>query len=150
MLPLDALALGTGAVCGAFCRYQVGRLVASRLERKMSGGGKSTRISPSPSLGMVGWHTAGINIVGSFLLGGISQAPESTLFKGGLSARTKLMLGVGFCGSFTTFSTYSVDVVQWIVKGQTSMAFKYILVNNVGSIGAAAAGMALVKRVLPR
>ena len=154
MLPLDALALGTGAFCGAFCRYQVGRFVASRLEQKMSGSGSSTRISPSSSSSssswMVGWHTAGINIVGSFLLGCISQAPESTFWKGGLSARTKLMLGVGFCGSFTTFSTYSVDVVQWIVKGQSSMALKYILVNNVGSIGAAAAGMALVKRVLPR
>lgn len=145
MLPLDALALGTGAFCGAFCRYQVGRFVASSLERRASASG-----SNNPSPWMVGWHTAGINIVGSFLLGGISQAPESPLLREGLSARTKLMLGVGFCGSFTTFSTYSVDVVQWIARGQSSMALKYVLFSNVGSIGAAAAGMALVKRVVAR
>ena len=146
MVPLDAVALGTGAFCGAFCRYQVGRIVTSSLERRASAGGSSNSSSPW----MMGWHTAGINIVGSFLLGGISQAPESPLLREGLSARTKLMLGVGFCGSFTTFSTYSVDVVQWIAKGQTSMALKYVLINNVGSIGAAAAGMALVKRFVAR
>ena len=138
-LPMDALALGTGAFCGAYCRYQIGRFVTSKFERTC------TSTSPSP---WMGWHTAGINIVGSFILGGISQAPESPMLREGLTARTKLMLGVGFCGSFTTFSTYSVDVVQWVAKGQSEMALKYVLVNNLGSIGAAAAGMILVKRFL--
>ena len=58
----------------------------------------------------------------------------------GLSPRTKLLLGVGFCGSFTTFSTFSVDVAKWIEAGQFGRAGGYVLVNNVGGILAAAAG----------
>jgi CrcB protein len=58
------------------------------------------------------------------------------------------MLGVGFCGSFTTFSTYSVDVAGWIAQGQTMNALKYVLANNVGGIMAAAAGMALTRKLL--
>lgn len=127
----DAAALGVGAFCGAFCRYQAGRWAAERIAADPK------RLSP-----LTGWHTAGINILGSFALGGISQAPTPRT----ISPRTKLMMGVGFCGSFTTFSTYSVDVVNWINKGQTATALKYIMTNNVGGVVAAACGMVLVKK----
>jgi CrcB protein len=56
------------------------------------------------------------------------------------------MLGVGFCGSYTTFSTYSVDVVSWLAEGKTTRALSYIATHNVGGIAAAACGMALVKK----
>ena len=135
-LPIDAVALGTGAFCGAFCRYQVGRIA-----------GQTIAQNPQALGAWTGWHTAGINIVGSFILGGISQAPSPPMM-GGMSPRAQLMLGVGFCGSFTTFSTFSVDVAQWLLKGQTTMALKYVLANNVSSIGAAAAGITLVKRLV--
>ena len=135
-LPIDAVALGTGAFCGAFCRYQVGRIA-----------GQTIAQNPQALGAWTGWHTAGINIVGSFILGVISQTPSPPMM-GGMSPRAHLMLVVGFCGSFTTISTFSVDVAQWLLKGQTTMALKYVLTNNVGSIGAAAAGMALVKRLV--
>jgi CrcB protein len=57
------------------------------------------------------------------------------------------MLGVGFCGSFTTFSTFSVDIATWLAQGQTTKAASYILANNVGGIVAASAGMLLVKKL---
>mmetsp|Transcript_16154 Transcript_16154/g.37098 ORF Transcript_16154/g.37098 Transcript_16154/m.37098 type:complete len:138 (-) Transcript_16154:896-1309(-) len=133
LLPMakDAAALGVGAFCGAFCRQQIGRMAAEQIAANPK------RLGPWKS-----WHTAGINILGSFCLGGISQAPTNVLNK-----RTRLMAGVRFCGSFTTFSTYSVDVVNWISQGQTRMAMKYILTNNVGGVIAAAAGMLLVKKI---
>lgn len=65
----------------------------------------------------------------------------------GLSPRAKLMLGVGFCGSFTTFSTYSVDIVTWLQNGQTNKAVAYVLTNNLGGVLAAAAGFVLVKKI---
>jgi CrcB protein len=57
------------------------------------------------------------------------------------------MMGVGFCGSFTTFSTFSVDVAKWLAAGETSKAATYVMTNNVGGIVAAAAGMMIMKKV---
>lgn len=65
----------------------------------------------------------------------------------GLSSRMKLFLGVGFCGSFTTFSTFSVDVMNMLVKGEMIKAGSYLIANNVGGIAAAACGMSMARRV---
>lgn len=150
LIPADVAALGVGAFFGALSRYQCGKLAADWIASDPNRLGKLT-----------GWHTAGINMGGSFLLGGISAAPsqkanhafsssssssKSPSFFQGLSPRTKLMMGVGFCGSYTTFSTYSVDVVTWISEGKTGKALKYVAANNVGGIVAAAAGMIVVKK----
>jgi CrcB protein len=138
MIPLagDAATLGVGAFLGAFCRHQIGRVAVEVIAE-----------NPKTLGPWAGYHTAGINVAGSFILGCISQAPQPPALSG-LSPRAKLLLGVGFCGSFTTFSTYSVDVVTWVAQGQSMHALKYVLVNNVGGIFAAGAGMALVKTML--
>ena len=65
----------------------------------------------------------------------------------GLTQRTKLMLGVGFCGSFTTFSTYSVDILTWLQNGQGNRVLLYVLSNNIGGVAAAAAGFSLVRKI---
>jgi CrcB protein len=132
----DAAAIGVGAVCGALCRHQIGRLAAERIAADPKRYGPWTC-----------WHTAGINVIGSFVLGGIAGSPVATCPKSpGLSPRMQLMLGVGFCGSFTTFSTYSVDVVQWLSKGQAVKAVSYVMTNNAGGVAAAAAGMTIAKK----
>jgi CrcB protein len=140
MLPFvsDAAAVGVGAVCGALCRYQVGRVAADRIAADPKRFGLYT-----------GWHTCGINVLGSFLLGGVAGSPVTNGPKAasGLTPRAKLLLGVGFCGSFTTFSTFSVDIVQWLAKGQTMKALTYATANNVGGVAAAAAGMSLAKKI---
>lgn len=68
---------------------------------------------------------------------------------GGMSPRMKLLMGVGFCGAYTTFSTYSVDVVTWLSQGQTQKALSYMAVNNIGGIAAAAIGMMVMKKIFP-
>jgi fluoride ion exporter CrcB/FEX len=50
--------------------------------------------------------------------------------------------------SFTTFSTFSVDVVGWLAEGKTGRALSYVAANNVGGILAAGLGMALVKKFI--
>lgn len=143
----DAMAIGAGAVLGAMSRHHVGKLASEWIAT-----------DPNRLGSFSGYHTAAINIGGSFILGGVAgapvaQQPSLPTPKGvgpasfGLTPRAKLMLGVGFCGSFTTFSTYSVDVVSWIAKGEASKAAAYVMVNNVGGILAAASGLMLVKKI---
>ena len=60
--------------------------------------------------------TTAINIVGSLLLGCIA---------GSVSDRTQsvyLVLGVGFCGGFTTFSTLSLELVEHLQQGKIGVA----------------------------
>ena len=85
------------------------------------------------------WGTILINVTGSFALGFLAglvmrgQAPESVI----------LVLGTGFLGGYTTFSTASLETIRLIQSGRTGLA----LINGVGSMAAsvvsAGAGMGL-------
>jgi fluoride ion exporter CrcB/FEX len=199
MIPMahDTVAIAIGAICGAITRHQVGKVVTEYITNHVH-----TNDVAKHSF-YLGWHTAFINITGSFLLGAIFATPTiSTIYNPktsamnnfgssppvynkstittiptqehhvnasstrilkttpspsiptansptfGLTARSKLFLGVGFCGSYTTFSTYSVDVVSWIMQGQSHKALSYVAINNFGGIFAAAMGMTLMKKLL--
>lgn len=67
MIPADAVAVGIGAAFGALSRYHAGRIATEWIATDPNRLGK-----------FAGWHTAGINIGGSFLLGGISASPVVT------------------------------------------------------------------------
>jgi CrcB protein len=84
------------------------------------------------------WSTVGINVVGSFLLG---------LLVGGswFSRDVREGLGVGFLGGFTTFSTFSVQIVTEADAGNTGTAALYLLASVGGGLAAAAAGYALAR-----
>jgi fluoride exporter len=115
MVLLSDLALvSIGAVAGACTRHTISEVAAKK--------------------GLGPWHIAGINVIGSGLLGITSTHPS-------ISSKQRLMFGVGFCGAFTTFSTFSVDVVKLVEANQILQAFGYIAGNNVLSVGAALIGM---------
>jgi len=145
MFVVDAACIGVGAVTGAVCRYQIGNIVTRKIQER-------------PHLSyFAGWHTAGINIVGSFVLGTLAGMPtvdpaaaSSLDQRRGITARSRLCMGVGFCGSFTTFSTFSVDVATMLGKGEMTRAFSYLALNNVGGVMAAFAGFNVAKRILSR
>ena len=82
------------------------------------------------------WSTVGINVVGSFLLGLL--VAESWF-----SRDVREAIGVGFLGGFTTFSTFSAQIVLEVEGGRTGTAIAYLLASVVGGIAAAAAGYAL-------
>ena len=83
-------------------------------------------------------HTAtlAVNIAGSFLLGCLAGAVRP-------GSHGALLVGTGFCGAFTTFSTYAVEAVKLAQGGQLAHAAVYIASSNALSIGAAAAGLTL-------
>ena len=144
----DTAAIGAGAVVGALCRYQIGNIATQQISR-----------DPKRLSFLAGWHTAGINICGSLILGFLGGVPNinstvstrSSVNGGqiaqGITPRTRLCAAVGFCGSFTTFSTYSVDVIGFFSRGETLRACSYIALNNMGGIGAAFAGFKAARSI---
>ncbi|KAL7529225.1 hypothetical protein ACHAWF_002888 [Thalassiosira exigua] len=140
---IDAACIGAGAVTGALCRWQIGNIVTRKIAEE------HPRLSH-----FQGWHTAGINVVGSLILGALAGLPTvdpaASHDHRGITARTRLMAGVGFCGSFTTFSTFSVDVVGMLGKGEMARALSYVALNNVGGVAAAFAGFSVARRIVGR
>lgn len=85
------------------------------------------------------WGTFVINVSGSLLLGLLT----GLVLYGGFPQTSKVVLGTGFCGAYTTFSTFSWETVVLAEEGSRLEA----LGNTVGSVvvglAAAAAGLLL-------
>lgn len=81
------------------------------------------------------WGTLGVNVAGSFLLGALLGALPP-----GHAGR--LLFGTGFCGGFTTFSTFSTEAVALAGRGATARAGAYAAASVALSVVAAAAGAA--------
>jgi fluoride exporter len=100
------LYISLGAIAGAISRYQIDALLRPQIS------------SAFP------WPTLVINVSGSFLIGILaSLLPDR--------ADLRLLLMVGFCGSYTTFSTYSLEIVKLMQSGKASVAIAYLLVSAV-------------------
>ncbi len=111
--PEPAHIVGTGGAIGAVCRYWV--------YQQLSGD-------------RYPWPTLTVNVIGSFVFGAAIFA--------GASESTIQLLGIGACGSFTTFSSFSVETVQLYERGDRRLA----VINAVGNlvISLAAIGLAWV------
>jgi CrcB protein len=89
------------------------------------------------------YGTLTVNLTGSLIMGGLFALLES----GSLVAEPwRPLLGVGFLGALTTFSTFSMDSVLLMQQGEWFKLAMNILLNVVGSILAAWAGYQLFAR----
>ena len=122
----DFLAISVAAVVGANLRYLLSRFAARELGSVFPYG------------------TLAINIVGSFIVGFfIIWTTERAL----VEPRWRLLVVVGFCGSFTTFSSYAFETMAYFEQGQWALMLANIFSNNLLCLAGALAGMA-VARVL--
>lgn len=123
------LILGSGGFIGSNLRYFTGKFV-----HKLSG--------TSFPVG-----TFAVNIIGSLLFGllfFISTENEN------ITDQTKLFLGTGLLGAFTTFSTFSYETVSLFRQGMGVHAGLNILLNLVLGIGGVLAGMGIGRLIMGR
>ena len=86
------------------------------------------------------YGTLGVNLAGCFLLGVLA---ELTMEDAGLAPQTRAILGTGFLGAFTTFSTFGVETYRAMQVGAWGVAASNVAINVVGGIVLVAAGVGL-------
>lgn len=85
------------------------------------------------------WATLLINLTGSVLLGVLTGL---TLFHGSPD-QVRVVLGTGFCGGYTTFSTASFETVRLVQERASARAVAYPVASVLGALAAAGTGLAL-------
>jgi len=88
------------------------------------------------------WGTFLINLVGCLLIGIIYEASEKTSV---LSPHVRLLLITGFCGGFTTFSTFAFENMTLLRSGDTIYFVIYSLASVILGVGCVFAGIAIMK-----
>jgi CrcB protein len=78
-----------------------------------------------------------VNILGSFMIGSIYAAFAHNT---ALETWVKPLLIIGILGGFTTFSSYSFELLTLLKENEFLKAFSYLLLSNVMAIGAAFMG----------
>ncbi|MDZ5812127.1 CrcB family protein [Halorubrum sp. AD140] len=76
-----------------------------------------------------------VNALGSLALGGVLAAP--------VAPETALLLGAGFCGAFTTFSSFAVETVATARDGELDAAIGFAAANLLAAVVAFLVGSAL-------
>lgn len=87
------------------------------------------------------WATFTVNILGSFLIG-LFYALSARL---NLSNELRLFLTAGLCGGFTTFSTFSNDVLALIRQGDAFIGLTYVCLSVILGVVACCLGGMLCK-----
>lgn len=108
-----------GALAGAPLRLLADRVAVARA-------------GPGSVLGILA-----VNVLGSAVLGALLGARD-------LPPAVVALVGTGFCGTLTTFSTFGWDVVRLVEERAVGRALAYLAATLVLGLGAAAAGYALV------
>jgi CrcB protein len=122
----DIFIISLGAIVGANARWIISRYAAKVL----------TPVFP--------FGTLFINVAGSFIVGFFMiWATERVL----IDPRWHLLIVVGFCGAFTTFSSFAFETVAYFEQGQWLLLLANFASNNLLCLAAALAGIALARAI---
>ncbi|MGQ5701147.1 fluoride efflux transporter CrcB [Sandaracinobacteroides sp. A072] len=123
------LLVGIGGAFGAMARLGVGQLVAAL--------GLATRPFPMA--------TFAANLAGGLLMGLLAGWLAQRA--GGAQESLRLFLGVGILGGFTTFSTFSLELVMMLQRGAFSLAALYAALSVACATLALGAGLWLARGI---
>ena len=124
--PLVYLFVALGGATGALCRFAISNAIASR----------ESTVLP---LG-----TLVVNLIGAFFIGFLIVVISEKL---AVSTHWRVFLIAGLLGSLTTFSTFSLELVEMLSAGQWLTAMTYILLSVVLCIILVIAGMSLARMI---
>ncbi len=122
------LYVGVGGFCGANARYLLTLWVNNFL---------------TPRLGAFPYGTLIVNVLGSFGLALFGAWFSARL---GMSLQLRLLVGAGFFGAFTTFSTFANESID-LASGGIGQMLLNLLLNNAGCLLAVALGIWLGTRL---
>jgi len=120
----DVIWIAVGAIFGANLRYAVNRLALKHLSASIPYG------------------TLIVNVTGSFILGFFLAWTSERVMA---DPRWRALVAIGFCGAYTTYSSYSYETVVLLEQGHYGLATMNFLANNVLALAGVVAGMILAR-----
>lgn len=121
---MEYLWISLGGVAGANVRYALGRWIANRYGAGFPYG------------------TFLINVTGAFAIGVILTLVTESFIA---DPRWRLLLVVGFLGSYTTFSSYTYETFALADRGDWTRAAVYVIGSNAAGLAACVAGVLFVR-----
>ena len=141
-LPL-ALAGGMGAACRWGVDTSVSRL-SSRVAREAAVGGRQRRRSGvrAPWMSRMPWGTAVVNVTACLLMGLLVGRTADPPHSGTWAATALTVVGTGFLGGYSTFSTACVEGARLLLAGRWGPALAHATLMTTATLGAVGLGLA--------
>lgn len=117
---MTAVLVFVGAMAGAPLRYLTDRTVQNRHDS------------------LFPWGTFSVNLAGCLILGGLAGAGTA------LPAPLLALIGTGFCGALTTYSTFSYETVRLLEQKLYFYAAMNVIISVIAGLGAALIGYTVV------
>ena len=108
---LSLLSIALGSVIGAWLRWGISLRFNSVFEN-------------------IPFGTVIVNLIGAFIIG----LAVSFFSNSSISPNYKLFVVTGFCGALTTFSTFSVEIVELLQASKLEYAISTIAIHVIGSL----------------
>lgn len=118
--PRELIAIFAGGALGALARYGL------------------IRLDP-PSAGAWPWATFAANVVGAFLLAQVLARTRPHRY-------ARPLLGAGFCGALTTFSTMQLELLEMLDHGRGGLAAAYATASIAAGLAAVTVSTSLAQR----